>query len=51
MYVFLGLNGRDINVGEPVVVDVMNRLPSGRLTEAAFAGRVKAHLASAQDRL
>ena len=45
MYVFLGLNGRDLSVGEPEVVDVMNRLASGKLTEAAFATWVEAHLA------
>ena len=44
MYVFLGLNGFDLDVGEPEVVDVMNRLASGKLTEAAFAVWVKAHL-------
>jgi len=46
MYVFLGLNGHDLAVGEPEVVDVMNRLASGKLTEAAFAAWVLAHLAS-----
>ena len=46
MYVFLGLNSRDLNVGEPEVVDVMHRLASGKLTEAAFAAWVQAHVAS-----
>ena len=36
-YVFLGLNGLDLDAAEPEVVDVMNRLASGKLTEAAFA--------------
>lgn len=50
MYVFLGLNGHDLVVGEPEVVDVMNRLASGKLTEAAFAAWVRAHLAATHDR-
>lgn len=45
MYVFLGINGHDLDVGEPEVVDVMNRLASGKMTEAAFAAWVRAHLA------
>ncbi len=44
MYLFLGLNGHDLAAPEPEVVDVMNRLASGRLTEAAFAEWVRAHL-------
>ncbi|MEK7402789.1 MAG: type II toxin-antitoxin system death-on-curing family toxin [Gemmatimonadota bacterium] len=44
MYVFLGLNRYDLDVGEPEVVDVMNRLASGKLTEAAFAAWIKTHL-------
>lgn len=44
MYVFLGLNGFDLDAPEPEVVDVMNRLASGRMTEAAFAGWVRAHM-------
>ena len=45
-YVFLGLNGYDFNVGEPELVDVMNRLASGKLTESAFAIWISAHLSS-----
>ena len=37
MYLFLGLNGLDLAAPEPEVVDVMNRLAAGKLTEAAFA--------------
>jgi death-on-curing protein len=47
MYVFLGLNGDDLVVGEPEVVDVMNRLASGKLTEARFATWVRANSTSA----
>ena len=44
MYVFLGLNGFDLVAAEPEVVDVMNRLASGKITEAALAEWVRAHL-------
>lgn len=44
MYVFLGLNGYDLEAPEPEVVDVMNRLASGGITEAAFAEWVRAHM-------
>lgn len=47
MYVFLGLNGFDLAAEEPEVVDVMNRLASGRMTEAAFAAWVRAHMTRA----
>lgn len=43
-YVFLGLNGHDLVAAEPEVVDVMNRLASGKLTESAFAAWVKNHI-------
>ncbi len=42
--VFLGLNGHDLVADEPEVVDVMNRLASGKLTESAFATWVKNHI-------
>lgn len=42
--VFLAVNGLDLAVPEPEVVDVMNRLASGKLTEAALAAWVRAHL-------
>jgi death-on-curing protein len=44
MYLFLGLNGHDLVVSEPEVVDVVTRLASGRMTEAAFAQWVRAHM-------
>lgn len=44
MYVFLGLNGFDLDASEPEVVDVMNRLASGKITEAAFGEWVRAHV-------
>ena len=43
-YVFLGLNGHDLNAGEPEVVDVMNRVASGGMTEAALAKWMREHL-------
>lgn len=36
-YVFLGLNGRDLDAGEPEVVGVMAGVAAGRVTEAALA--------------
>lgn len=45
MYLFLGLNGYDVAASEPEVVDVMNRLASGKLTESAFAEWVRTHVA------
>lgn len=47
MFVFLGLNGFDLDAPEPEVVDVMTRLASGRLTEAALADWVRAHMTRA----
>lgn len=43
-YVFLGLNGQDLEAPEPEVVDVMTRLASGKLTESAFANWVRIHI-------
>lgn len=43
LYVFLGLNGHDLEVSEPEVVDVMIRLASGKMTEATFAVWVRKH--------
>jgi death-on-curing protein len=48
-YVFLGLNGHDLNAGEPEVVDVMNRLASGKVSEAAFAEWIREHIARVTD--
>jgi death-on-curing protein len=44
MYLFLGLNGHDLEATEPDVVRVMDGLAAGRLTESAFADWVRAHL-------
>jgi death on curing protein len=46
-YVFLGVNGHELEAPEPEVVDVMNRLASGKITEAAFAEWIKAHIGRA----
>ena len=46
---FLAINGLELAAPEPEVVDVMNRLASGKLTEAAFAAWVLAHMASSAD--
>lgn len=42
--VFLEINGYEFVAPEPEVVDVMNRLASGKLTEAAFAEWVRQHI-------
>ena len=42
---FLAVNGVGLSAPEPEVVDVMNRLAAGDLTEAAFAKWVAAHSA------
>ena len=39
--VFLRLNGRTVAASEPAVVDVMNRLAAGKMTESAFADWLK----------
>ncbi len=44
---FLAMNGLDLDVSEPEVVDVVTRLASGRMTEAAFAQWVRAHMTPA----
>lgn len=41
---FLAINDHDLEVPEPEVVDVMNRLAAGKLTESAFADWVRAHI-------
>jgi len=41
---FLALNGFDLVAAEPEVVDVMNRLAVGKLTEAGLASWVRAHM-------
>lgn len=42
---FLALNDRDLDVPEPEVVIVMNRVASGRMAEAAFAEWIRDHVA------
>lgn len=44
MYVFLGLNGRELVAAEPEVVDTMLKLAAGGLTEAALARWVRSRL-------
>lgn len=44
MYLFLGLNGYDLEAPEPEVVDVMNRLASGKTTEHGFADWIRPHM-------
>ena len=44
LYVFLGLNGRDLDAPEPEVVEVMLALASGELAEEALAAWVREHL-------
>ena len=41
MYVFLGLNGMELDAEEPEVVDVMVRLAAGTVTEASLAGWIR----------
>lgn len=41
---FLRMNGLDLDAPEPEVVDVMNRLAAGKLTEDEFAEWVRAHV-------
>lgn len=41
---FLALNGLELDAPEPEVVDVVNRLAAGKLTEARFAQWVRDHV-------
>lgn len=43
-YVFLGLNGYDLDADEPQVVATMEGVAAGEVTEAALAKWFKAHL-------
>lgn len=45
-YVFLGLNGYDLDAEEPEVVDVMSRVASSRMTEGALATWMREHLSN-----
>lgn len=45
MFVFLGLNGSDLEAAEPDVVTVMLKLAAGELSEAALAKWLRVHLA------
>ncbi len=40
-YVFLGLNGRDLDAEEPDVVTTMERVADGRLAEAGLADWIR----------
>jgi prophage maintenance system killer protein len=42
--VFLAMNGLELEAPEPEVVDMMNRLASGKMTEAAFAEWLRTHV-------
>ncbi len=44
MYVFLDLNGLEIETDEPEVVDVMVAVAAGRMSEAKLAGWLRRHL-------
>ena len=43
MYVFLGLNGWEIDAPEPEVVQVMSALADGRMNEDQLADRLRDH--------
>lgn len=43
-YVFLGLNGQDLEAAEPDVVTTMERVADGRLTEAGLASWIREKL-------
>ena len=43
-YVFLALNGKDLEVAEPDVVATIERVADGRLTETALADWIRANL-------
>jgi death on curing protein len=43
-YVFLGLNDHDLEADEPDVVTTIERVADGRLSEAALADWIRAHL-------
>jgi death-on-curing protein len=45
-YVFLGINGHELEADERDVVDTMELLASGRLSEAKLAEWVRAHMRS-----
>ena len=44
MYVFLGLNGHEIEAEEPEVVDLMVAIAAGRLTETEVAAWLRQHI-------
>ena len=43
-YVFLGLNGFDLEAEEPEVVSTMERVAGGRVTEKRLADWIRTHL-------
>ena len=44
MYVFLGLNGHDLDAPDPEVVEAMAAVAAGRWEEAKLAAWVRAHI-------
>ncbi len=44
MYVFLGLNGKELDAPEPEVVTIMLALASGTLSEPELAEWIRAHV-------
>lgn len=46
-YVFLGLNGKDLEAAEPEVVTTMEQVASGRLPEKGLAAWIREKLRSA----
>ena len=47
-YVFLGLNGYDLEVSEPEVAATIEAVAAGRVTEARLATWFRAHLEAAE---
>ena len=48
-YVFLGLNGKELEADEPDVATTIDRLAAGRLTEAALADWFRARIQPLRD--
>ena len=44
MYVFLGLNGKEIEAEEPEVVELMIEIAGGRCSEEEIAAWLRRHL-------
>lgn len=43
-YVFLGVNGYELDAGEPEAVDLMLQVAEGNVTETSLAGWLKWHI-------